>query len=68
MVYKFMKKYLIYVIIDGSIECDRFGGNLMAGTTDRQLEDIKRLLVLLLMKLGAPSRWPCRSIQALFAG
>ena len=27
----------------------------MAATADRQLEDVKRLLVLLLMKLGSPS-------------
>ena len=27
----------------------------MAATADKQLEDIKRLLVLLLMKLGSPS-------------
>ncbi len=35
----------------------------MAATTDKQLEDIKRLLVLLLMKFGAPSEEIAMALQ-----
>jgi hypothetical protein len=36
---------------------------IMAPTADKQLEDIKRLLILLLMKLGSPSEEIALALQ-----
>jgi hypothetical protein len=50
------------LIDDARIDAIR-GEKTMAGDADKQLEDIKRLLVLLLMKLGSPSEEIALALQ-----
>jgi hypothetical protein len=56
-------KYSDYGIIEIQPDGDLIRRNHMTAAADRQLEDIRRLLVLLLMKLGSPSEEIALALQ-----
>lgn len=58
-----IEEYQSAIIIDCLTQIALIRRNAMAGDADKQLEDVKRLLVLLLMKLGSPSEEIALALQ-----